>query len=146
MQNLRNRVIQPQNNFVLANFEKTSRSQRLGIRMPGFRVGASFLVRYLAKGNVNWEKLTVLSKWVPERSLSGDYHLLLRRTGSRDGKVGRRYWSQLLLFSTFYPAQPTAASENDGDAGDGEIEPAKPQLTSIPHSRANSWLELMTNS
>lgn len=84
---------------------------------------------------------------VPERFLSGDYHLPRRWTGSRDGKVGRRYWSQLLLFSTFYPAQPTAASGNDaGDAGDAAPEPAKPQLTSIPHSRANSWLELMTNS
>lgn len=26
------------------------------------------------------------------------------------------------------------------------LESAKPQLTSIPHSRANSWLELMTGS
>lgn len=43
MQNLRNRVVQPQNNFVLANFEKTSRSRRLGIRMPGVSCGREFL-------------------------------------------------------------------------------------------------------
>lgn len=43
MQNLRNRVVQPQNNFVLANFEKTSRSRRLGIRMPGVSCEREFL-------------------------------------------------------------------------------------------------------
>jgi len=51
-----------------------------------------------------------------------------------------------LLFSTFYPAQPP-----DRHVGRTTATPAtrralefaaKPQLTSIPHSRANSWLQL----
>ena len=96
-------------------------------------------------------------------------------------RVGRRYWSQLLLFSTFYPAQnPTNQrylEEGDQQAGESprsrrtergsstntntkklersahtqmeqthQCMEEEPQLTSIPHSRANSWLELMTNS
>lgn len=32
------------------------------------------------------------------------------KPGGRDGAVGRRYWSQLLLFSTFYPAEPTGTT------------------------------------
>ncbi|KAF7379497.1 hypothetical protein HZH66_014868 [Vespula vulgaris] len=35
--------------------------------------------------------------------------------------------------------------DDDDDDEDDDQSPAKPQLTSIPHSRANSWLELITN-
>lgn len=60
-----------------------------------------------------------------------------------------------MLFSTFYPAEPTgtttifptARPRRGRRRGRRVAESAKPrQLTSIPHSRANSWLELMTGS